>query len=132
MTDIHVTATTAEKIAHLHALGYLDVSPIPPPRLIAHPIGEPVDFFDVARDAGMKIVVSLHSPPDIRIFAGSGDFKAVRPGLVSYCIGEDNLPAEGRERSREIMRRLAYSFHDWAAREIVARYHRDLKRGSAF
>lgn len=108
--------------------GYLDPSPIPPPLVRADPLGRPSDFFDIVIAAGMRNVISTHNPPDIRICDGSRDFKAVRPGQVVYCLGEANLPGSGIERNREILRRLAYGFHDWAARETVARYHRDLKR----
>lgn len=107
---------------------HLDPAPIAPPSLKAEPMGTPADFFDVVSKAGMRNVVSTYSPPDVRIHEGSRDFKAVRPGKVVYCIAEGNLPSNDRERNREILRRLAYGFHDWAARETVARYHRDLKR----
>lgn len=111
--------------------GYLDLSPVRTPLIKAEPIGHPVDFFQIVAAAGMRNVISTNNPPVIRIHDGAFDFKAVRPGQVVYCLAADNLPAGPRERSREILRRLAYGFHDWAARETVGRYHRDLKRGVA-
>lgn len=108
---------------------HLSPDPIPAPGVKAVPVGRRIDFFNLVHKARMKNVVSTFDPPDIRIHAGNRDFKAVKPGKQIYCIAEDNLKGlRGEELAREIMRRLAYAFHDWAAREVVARYHRDLKR----
>lgn len=64
-----------------------------------------------------------------RIFLIDSDVDKIisKPGMRLYGISRRRLPSEPRERAREILRRLAYGFHDWAAREIVGRYHRDLK-----
>lgn len=64
-----------------------------------------------------------------RIFLIDSDVDQIisKPGMRLYGISRRRLPSEPRERAREILRRLAYGFHDWAAREIVGRYHRDLK-----
>jgi len=109
----------------------LDLSPIDPPRHEKEPQGRQVAFNDVVSAAGMLNVVTLPTPPDIRLHDGTGDFLVPRLGCPVYCISEAELPTGSRERSREIMRRLAYGFFDYAAREIVARYHRDLKRSTA-
>lgn len=108
----------------------LDLSPLPAPRLSNIPAGEKVDLETVAHQAGMRYVVSTSMKPDVRIHAGNYDFKVPRPGRMIYCIGEQSLPArsDSYQWAQEIMRRLAYGFHDWAAREIVSRYHRDIKR----
>jgi len=76
----------------------------------------------------MKNVVTLMFKPDIRICEGAIDYKVPAPGRTIYCIGENNLPSDRFNRAREILRRLAYGFHNYAAREVVARFHRDLKR----
>lgn len=108
--------------------GILDTSPISPPGLARAPVGRPLDFKVVVRQAGMLDVVSTHAPPKITIHAGERDLRIPIPGLNVYCIGGATLPVEASARAREIMRRLAYGFLDWGARETVARYHRDLKR----
>lgn len=108
---------------------YLSPDPISAPAVKATPSGRRVSFFKVVDKARMRNVVSTFDPPDVRIHGGSRDFKAVSPGKVVYCIAEQNLKGlRGEDLAREIMRRLAYAFHDWASREVVGRYHRDLKR----
>jgi DNA-binding transcriptional ArsR family regulator len=106
----------------------LDLSPVPPPLYGKEPKGRPVSFHDIVRDAGMQNVVTLAVPPDIRIHGGAQDFKVPRIGGAVYCISGIALPYDPQGWSREILRRLAYGFFDYAAREVVARYHRDLKR----
>lgn len=107
---------------------YLSADPIPSPAIRATPEGGRLDFDEVVRQSGMRNVVSTYDPPEIRLHRGPRDFKAVSPGRVVYCIAEVNLPQKPQDRAREVLRRLAYGFHDWAAREIVARFHRDIKR----
>lgn len=75
----------------------------------------------------MKNVVSGKDGTRIHLIDGDKDLIVCKPGMRLYGISKQNLSAEPRERAREILRRLAYGFHDWAAREIVGRYHRDLK-----
>jgi DNA-binding MarR family transcriptional regulator len=108
----------------------LDLAPVPPPSYAQQPLGRLVAFDDVVRAAGMRNVVTLSNPPDIRIHDGLEDLRVPRIGGPIYCISGLRLPFEERARAREILRRLAYGFFDYAAREIVARYHRDLKRAS--
>lgn len=109
----------------------LNPDPVSPPILKSEPAGRPFDFFKIVEDAGMRNVVSTSSPPDIRIHAGETDFKVPRPGRVVYCLAGPNLPLDRQGRAREVLRRLAYGYHDWAAREVVGRYHRDIKRRQA-
>jgi DNA-binding MarR family transcriptional regulator len=108
--------------------GVLDLSPVPPPHYAREPKGRPLAFDDIVRDAGMRNVVTLSNPPDIRIHGGEKDFKVPGIGGPTYCISGVRLPVSPQERAREILRRLAYGFFDYAAREVVGRYHRDLKR----
>lgn len=110
--------------------GVLDVAPVPPPKIARSAVGKVVSFASVVADARMPDVVSTHSPPQIRIHAGEGDLRVPRAGSPIYCIGGATLPMEREARAKEIMRRLAYGFLDWAARETVGRYHRDLKRAN--
>lgn len=110
--------------------GTLDPSPVPPPRVARTPQGRRLDFAAIVAEAGMPDVVSTHSPPMIRVHGGEHDFKVPRAGGATYCIGGATLPVDRTARAREIMRRLAYGFLDWAARETVARYHRDLRRSA--
>jgi DNA-binding transcriptional ArsR family regulator len=109
----------------------LDLSAVPPPKLARIPLGRSIPFDALVESAGMKQVVSSFSPPEVRVHAGTEDFKVPRPGCSIYCIGGARLPAEPRSRAREILRRLAYGGLDWAAREVVARFHRDLRRSEA-
>jgi DNA-binding transcriptional ArsR family regulator len=105
----------------------LDTSPLPAPSVRFRPEGRPISYDALVRTAGMRNVVTLSNPPDVRIHAGTTDFKVPRPGAPAYCIAGSTLPAAPRERAREVLRRLAYEFGEYASREIVARYHRDLK-----
>jgi DNA-binding MarR family transcriptional regulator len=109
----------------------LDLSPVAPPLYGKEPRGRSVPFGDIVRAAGMRNVVTLPNLPDIRIHEGAHDFLVPRIGGAVYCVAEGGLPSASRARSREILRRLAYGFFDYAARETVARYHRDLKRSTA-
>jgi hypothetical protein len=107
----------------------LSLDPIPMPKpVLKAPEGETLDLEEVTRLAGMKYVVSNPGGFSIRLVPGNRDLIERRPGFRVYAIGRDGIPEDPRAGSREILRRLAYAFHDWAAREIVARYHRDLKR----
>jgi DNA-binding transcriptional ArsR family regulator len=107
---------------------FLDLSPVPAPGVRQFAAGVPEEFTTIVTDAALKNVVSMNTWPDIRIHGGRQDFKVVSPGKVIYCIAGPLLPSGKEARAREILRRLAYGYHDWAAREVVARYHRDLKR----
>jgi DNA-binding transcriptional ArsR family regulator len=109
----------------------LDLSPVAPPLYGKEPRGRRIAFGDVVRAAGMRNVVTLPNLPDIRIHEGDHDFRVPRISAAVYCLSEAGLPLDNRARSREILRRLAYGFFDYAARETVARYHRDLKRSTA-
>lgn len=111
--------------------GMLDPSPVSPPGLARSPFGKLIGFDELVRLAGMPEVVSTNAPPLVTVHAGERDFKVPSPGRPIYCIGGATLPVPPPERAREIMRRLAYGYLDWAARETVARYHRDLKRAAA-
>jgi hypothetical protein len=110
--------------------GILDLSPIEPPRLGTQPAGNREDFVQLLSDGGLPNVVSTNSWPHVRVHGGPFDFKVVTPGQVIYCVAGSKLPADTTARALEIVRRLAYGFHDWAAREVVSRYHRDMKRST--
>jgi len=99
----------------------------PPPQFRPVPAGEAVDFAKLCARAGMKIVVS-GAMPDVRLHGEAVDFKAVSPGLVSYCLGVPLLPSERGARARTILSKLAYQFMDYASREIVAAAHRAHRR----
>jgi DNA-binding MarR family transcriptional regulator len=106
----------------------LEISPVHPPALGRSPAGRGISFEEIVRSAGMRNVVTLSHPLDIRLHGGPLDFKVPTPGGATYCLAGTTLPAEREARARELLRRLAYGFNDYAAREVVARYHRDLKR----
>ncbi|MFJ7439652.1 MarR family transcriptional regulator [Methylorubrum thiocyanatum] len=110
--------------------GILDPSPVPAPALARTPAGKPMVFGELVRLARMPDVVSTNTPPIIMVHAGERDFKVPVPGRPIYCIAGATLPILPEARAREIMRRLAYGYLDWAARETVSRYHRDLKRST--
>lgn len=108
----------------------LDISPIFPPKVRkTAPEGRKISLADVCVEAGMKYVVSNNTGDEIRIISGQEDIRVPSPGKSIFCIAVDESLSQ-KAFAREVMRRLAYGFHDWAAREIVGRYHRDLKRQS--
>lgn len=106
----------------------LSAEPIIPPKFKREPLGINVSLEDIVKKAKMLYVVSSNYEPDIRIHNDKEDFKVQKLMHIVYCLSEHNLPKDEYLRSREILRRLAYSFHLWEAWEIVGRYHRDLKR----
>lgn len=105
----------------------LDLSPLAPPVLSRRALGRSVDFAEIVSAAGMRNVVT-GMRPEIRIYPGTKDMRVPHPGKPIYCIAGATLPTERKARAREVLRRLAYAFHDYPAREVVARYHRDIKR----
>lgn len=105
----------------------INTSPISPPAVGVTPKGRKVPFDFLVRTGGMRNVVTLPSPPDVRIHGGERDFKVPRPGATSYCIAGATLPSDPKDRAVEILRRLAYGFGEYASREVVARYNRDQK-----
>ena len=110
-------------------LEVLDLSPVYPPRVVGKaPHGREVSFEDLVHSAGMKNVVSGSASSRILQIFGDRDIKVPRPGFPTFCLAVLDLGLSDHEMARETLRRLAYGFHDWAAREVVARYHRDVKR----
>lgn len=114
----------------MHEDEVLNISPIDPPRLCVEPKGIKIDFKQVVADAEMQNVATAYNSPDVRIHDADFDFKVVQPGVIINCISVSFLPTEKKARAREIIRRLAYSFHDFSAREVAANYHRELKKGN--
>lgn len=108
----------------------LDTAPIAPPAVETYPKGRKLSFGEIVRQAAMRNVVTLSNSLDIRVHGGPRDFRVPAAGRTVYCLSGSTLPASSPERAREILRRLAYGFNDYAAREVVARYHRDLKRAA--
>lgn len=106
----------------------LDLSPVYPPYLRSEPAGVKIDFDEVISDAEMLNVVTADVLPDVRIHSGKDDFIVIAPGHIINCVAASNLPEGRKARAREIIRRLAYGFHDFSAREVAKRYHSDLKR----
>jgi DNA-binding transcriptional ArsR family regulator len=106
----------------------LDSSPITPPLVRSKPKGRPVSFGDLLATAGMRNVLTLPRTPEIYLHAGAYDFKVPASNGPIYCISGATLPADPHRRAREVMRRLAYGFNDYAAREVVSRFHRDIVR----
>lgn len=105
----------------------LSIEPIDPPLLQLKPAGEVINFDEVVLDAGMINVRTSEFKPDVRIHDGEYDFKVSSPTGINNCIAGCNLPDEPKARAREIIRRLAYGFHDISAREVAKRFHQDLK-----
>jgi len=107
---------------------HLSLDPVPPPDYRGEPAGVPVSFPDLVARAHMRNVVTMSVLPDIRIHDGDRDFIVPSPGHRIYCIGSKNLPDDDKAWAREILRRLAYGCFEYASREIVARYARDVQR----
>ena len=110
------------------SLEAMDTSPIRPPVVRRTPEGKAIPFDLLVREAGMPNVVTLPSMPDIRLHAGMQDFYV--PSLAGriYCVSGVSLPSDPVSRAREVLRRLAYGFNEYASREVVGRHHRDLVR----
>lgn len=79
---------------------FSDLTPIPAPGPRPRTCGVAVDFDVVVADAGVKNVVTGRA-----------------------------LPSDRQARACEILRRIAYGFHEYASREIVGRARRDIARG---
>ncbi|QFT99996.1 hypothetical protein FIU85_21930 (plasmid) [Roseovarius sp. THAF8] len=92
------------------------------------PDGEEIDFANTVEAAGMRNVVTGNIGVRYTIIPGERDLFERGEGCRILGIGDDNLPTDPRDRACEVIRRLAYGFHDYAAREVAGRYHRDLKR----
>jgi DNA-binding transcriptional ArsR family regulator len=107
----------------------LSLEPVRAPRPVrAFDTSDPVAISRVAETAGMRNVVSGNDGTRIFLIDSDRDQVISKPGMRLLGVSKRGLPDDPCERAREILRRLAYGFHDWAAREIVGRYHRDLKR----
>lgn len=107
----------------------LDLDPVDSPRKVdCMPEGEAVDFDELVKAAGMRNLVTGKIGVTYSIIPGERDLFERGEGYRIFGVGEDNLPKDPRDRAREIIRRLAYGFHDYASREVAGRYHRDLKR----
>ena len=89
---------------------------------------EPVALSRIAEEAGMRNVVSGKDGTRVFLIDSDRDQVISKLGMRYLGVSKRGLPEDPRDRAREVLRRLAYGFHDWAAREIVGRYHRDLKR----
>lgn len=112
--------------------GVLDLSPVLPPKPVRELEGSVVAYEDIIRDSGFTNVVSVPWYPEIRLHTRDlFDYVAPRHGNKGYALSLLlNQKQDRTESAREILRRLAYGCHDYIAREIVARYHRDLKRNA--
>ncbi|WP_157667326.1 hypothetical protein [Roseovarius mucosus] len=107
----------------------LNLDPVDPPAGVEKmPSGEILDLEEITKAAGMKWIITGTFGVTYLIIPGSRDLVERGEGYRIFGISEENLPQDSKGRSREIIRRLAYGFHDYAAREVAARYHRDLKR----
>jgi len=101
------------------------------PRYRPKPMGRAVSLAELCRAAGVPMVVSSATPPNIRLHDETNDFKAVSPGVVFYCLGTPGLPDDPQGRALLILQKLAYQFHDWAAREVLSAYNRAQRRQQA-
>ncbi|MFX4299973.1 MarR family transcriptional regulator [Pseudosulfitobacter pseudonitzschiae] len=107
----------------------LSLDPVPSPKPVMIMVeGEDIEFKVIVENSGMKNVVTTQDGFKIRIIPGDRDLLERGIGYRLYGIASDFLPKNEMDRCREILRRLSYGFHDWAAREVTSRYHRDLKR----
>lgn len=108
---------------------FSDLTPIAAPFPRARKLGEAISFESVVADAGVRNVVTGRIPP-IFIHDEADDFYVPAPGARTYCLAVRNLPAARQARACEILRRMAYGFHEYASREVVGRARRDIVRGS--
>lgn len=112
---------------------FLSMEPVPQPRLVKKPFGQKFDYETLIEMSGMQNVVSMPRYPEVWLHeADECDYLSPRHGRPAYSLSLLKNAAEDEVgMARELLRRLAYGFHDYAAREIVARYHRDVRRAHA-
>lgn len=112
---------------------FLSLDPVPQPRLVKHPFGQKFDYETIIDMSGLQNVVSMQRFPEVWLHEDDEfDYLSPRHGNPAYCLSLLKNPREDDvEMARELLRRLAYGFHDYAAREIVARFHRDVRRAHA-
>lgn len=100
----------------------------PYPGIRLQPEGETVSLSRLCSAACIPMRLTQSHGPDIRIHSGSESFRT--PGganaPVSLCLSGPSLPPSGRRRWVSALERLAYQFHDWAAREVLAAERRFL------
>lgn len=112
---------------------FLSMEPVPQPRLVKKPFGQKFDYETLIEMSGMQNVVSMPRYPEVWLHeADEWDYLSPRHGRPAYSLSLlKNAADDEVAMARELLRRLAYGFHDYAAREIVARYHRDVRRAHA-
>lgn len=112
---------------------FLSMEPVPQPRLVKKPLGQKFDYETLIEMSGMQNVVSMPRYPEVWLHeADECDYLSPRHGRPAYSLSLlKNATDDEVAMARELLRRLAYGFHDYAAREIVARYHRDVRRAHA-
>lgn len=98
----------------------------PTPRL--HPSGEVVAFEALCALAGIRCTVTGRMP-EVRLHGQAEDFRAVAPGRNIACLGRPLLAGDPRLAARQVLDKLAYQFHDWAAREVLAADRRRPRSG---
>jgi predicted transcriptional regulator len=91
-----------------------------PPIIRSKPVGVSIALSDLCRQAGMRCRVSADRALDVRLhFGGQHVLAATKPGQRSFCVGISGFSEDLAIRALQILECLAYSFHDWHAREIL-------------
>lgn len=94
------------------------------------PFGEKIDFRDIVLSAELHMVVSGESAmPSVWLHdRDEHDYVVHRDDLKPYCMISVRDVSEDADGFREIVRRLAYGFNDYAALEVAERHNRDCER----
>lgn len=105
---------------------------VAPPIEVEKPFGSEVDFRGLVEASGMRLVVSMAEDawPHVWLHDKDEQDYIVRgEGRPIYVVSVAGTPEDDMQTmSREALRRLAYGLQEWAAFEVVERYHRDLER----
>jgi hypothetical protein len=112
---------------------FLSLEPVPQPRLVKEPFGHSLAYEALVDMSGLQNVVSMPRFPEVWLHEEDEfDYLSPRHGNPAYSLSLLKNPSDDDTlMARELLRRLAYGFHDYAAREIVARFHRDVRRAHA-
>jgi len=100
------------------------------PLAIDAPFGEQIDFSDIVLSSDLPMVVSGSSAmPHVWLHdRDEHDYIVNREGLKPYCVISVRDLSVDAGGFREVVRRLAYGFNDYAALEVVERHNRDCER----
>jgi hypothetical protein len=102
----------------------------PSPEVRRKPEGNLVSLKEICWKAKIPMRLTQSHGPDIYIHSAATSFVVPRGSTTPtcLCISDSFLAPSGRQRWVNALEVLAYQFHDWAAREVLAAERRFLLR----